>query len=662
MGSAEPDRRSHERGALDRALELFLPRGANLGEDRRERAAMVAGVCVTIAAMLVPFIGVSWWVYGGPNVTSFGAVGVLAAMIGIGVLLRATGRVRLAGTLVPAVILVVLAAVGFRRGGLGAVNLICYPFVPLVAGFLVGRRAAVAAAAAVAAVMAGFWALHHAGHPFPSGTSGPQHDLIAAVGTSLMALVVLGIVLLYEEARARARRVTAESLAELRRRGVELEEARAKAEAASRAKGEFLARVSHELRTPLNGVMGMTELLLGSGLTAEQRDFARDSRRSATALLALVNDLLDFTKLESGTVELSRQGLDPRDPAEDAVGVLAGAAQRKGIELVCSVDGSVPRWLRGDPDRLRQVLLNLVGNGVKYTDAGRVVLRVSRPKPKGPVRFEVTDTGRGLPEGPTATLFEPFSQADPAANFKLGGVGLGLAICKQLVHRMGGRIGAEPAPSGGARFWFTLPVSAAEGAPPAPPRLALDGRRILVVDDDGEAARAAAALLEAQGADVAVFDTVDAALAEGHARPPDLIVADTVMPERAAMDLLRDLAADPALRRTPVLLCVPYGFSFDLSGLSGVRTGRVRKPLFELALLTAAAPLLGLRPPDAPPDPAVADSGANFLPVHGDGARVLVVDDNDVGRRLARELLARLGFSVQDAADGREARRRNGIS
>jgi two-component system sensor histidine kinase/response regulator len=127
------------------------------------------------------------------------------------------------------------------------------------------------------------------------------------------------------------------------------------------------------------------------------------------------------------------------------------------------------------------------------------------------------------------------------------------------------------------------------------------------------------------------------------------------MPERAAMDLLRDLAADPALRRTPVLLCVPYGFSFDLSGLSGVRTGRVRKPLFELALLTAAAPLLGLRPPDAPPDPAVADSGANFLPVHGDGARVLVVDDNDVGRRLARELLARLGFSVQEAADGREA-------
>ncbi len=642
-------------GWYRRAIEAFLPPEQNLGEERLERASLVAGVCVTIAVVVMPLVAVSWWSYGGPNVTSLSALGVVAAMVAIGLFQRRTGRVTLAGSLVPVVLLVVLTAVGFRRGGLGAVNLICYPFVPLVAGFLVGRRGAVASTSAVTAIMCGFWFLHRSGHDFPSGYSGSQRDLIAAVGTVLLSALVMGIALLYEDARARARRITAESLAELRRRGVDLEEARERAEAAARTKGEFLARVSHELRTPLNGVLGMTELLLGSGLSAEQRDFARDSRRSARALLALVNDLLDFSKLESGTVELHRGGLDPRGPTEDAVGVLAGAAQRKGLELVCDVETAVPRWLLADGDRLRQVLLNLVGNGVKYTESGHVVVRVRRPEEDGPIRFEVDDTGVGLPPGPTSRLFEPFSQADPEANRRLGGVGLGLAICHQLVRRMGGRIGADRLPDGGSCFWFTLPVHAPEEPAPPPITLPLTGRRAVVVDDQAAAAAAAASILRGQGADVVACNTVDEAVAAMRSDATDLVVADTVMPDRDALSLLRELADDVALRHVPVVLCVPYGQSIDLSGLGGIRTGRARKPVFERALLTSTAALLGLPRPQTTPGSQVVDSGTALPTVDGGGARVLVVDDNDVGRRLAKELLTRLGFAVDEARNGREA-------
>lgn len=646
----------HARGGLyARAIAAFLPAGVRLGDEAQERASLVAGVAVTIAVILTPFVLISWGIYGGPNVTSLSALGVIATMLGIGVFQRRTGRVAIAGALVPAVLLIVLTAVGFRRGGLGAVNLICYPFVPLVAGFLVGRRGAIAAASGVTAVMLGFWVLHGADHPFPAGYSGDQRHLIAAVGTVLMSALVMGITLLYEDARWKARRIAAESLAELRRRGVELEEARERAEAAARTKGDFLARVSHELRTPLNGVLGMTELLLGSGLDAQQRDFARDSRRSARALLALVNDLLDFSKLEAGHTELTRRGFDPRGPAEDAVGVLSGVAQRKGLELVCAVAPDVPRWILGDPDRVRQVLLNLVGNGVKYTESGRVLLRVRTHDGGAALCFEVDDTGIGLPTGPTSQLFEPFSQADPQSNLRLGGVGLGLAICRELVRRMGGRINAQPLPPGGSRFFFTLPVHAPPEPAPSPPTLPLSGRTGIVVDDDPAAGESAADLLRAQGMTCRAFVTVDAAVQALRDAPVDLVVADSVMPDRDGIALVRTASDDPGLRSIPVLLSVPYGRSLDLSGIARVRTGRVRRPVFERPLLEAAAALLELPPPAAEAIPAVEESATDVPTMDGGGAQVLVVDDNAVGRRLARELLTRLGFAVDEAADGAQA-------
>lgn len=657
---ASPDRRpsagrsAPPAGWYRRSIAAFLPTAHKLGADRLERASLVAGACVTIALLTLPLAAVSWWAYGGPNLTSFASLGVSAAMVGVGFLQRRTGRIELAGSLVPGILIVVLTAVGLQRGGLGAVNLMCYPFVPLVAGFLVGRRAAVASTLAVVGVVGMFWILHRAGHVFPVGYAGGQRNLIAGVGAVLLSALVMGITLLYEDARTHSRRATAESLAELRRRGVELEEARERSEAAARTKGEFLARVSHELRTPLNGVLGMTELLLGSALSAEQREFARDSRRSAKALLALVNDLLDFSKLESGTVELRRVGIDPRGPVEDAVAVLSGAAQRKSLELVLHVEPDVPRWMIGDADRLRQVLLNLVGNGIKYTDAGSVVVRMRRPRPEGPVRFEVRDTGVGLPPGTAARLFEPFSQADPETNRRLGGVGLGLAICHQLVRRMGGRIGAKRTPQGGSLFWFTVPVHAPDDPAPGAPVLPLGRRTVIVVDDDPDAAEAVAVLLRAQRADVRTFTRVDEAIESMRSDPVHLVVADSIMPERDALSLIREASQDPALRHVPVLLSVSYSQSVDTSDLGSMRTGRVRKPIFEGPLLASVAALLDLPAPYESPA-AAAESGIGLPVMDGQGAKVLVVDDNDVGRRLARELLTRLGFAVDEARDGREA-------